>query len=282
MGGKHFPRKEAGLFPELSGMKTIRAAWLALALGLTLTMSGVSQPVADPPFTINRKITLASVNRGGRVELFYDLSRYPQARGLWVECFRYQGPKGESKVAEWRLPAPGGVERLDFKDFPASQYYFVGHLLDAQNQPVAQGFRPVQLEYGGWTGRLRVEEATARRPASNGVPWADISTQNGPQGGDVFSVEPGALVVQPGKQAVMVARLNKAYMAEPLQWSLQGPGRLLVAENFVAYYQAEKTKEPQRATIRVFSEVHPNLRCEVQVLVTTESTVQTSPEERQP
>jgi len=241
-----------------------------LLLGLLLTLPSAAQPLAIPPFTINRKITLAEVNRGGRVELFYDLTQYP-GYTLDVTCYRYQGPKGTEKVAEYSLPGGQGMQRLDFKAMPSSQYLFIGQLKDAQSQPVALSFKPVQLEYGGWTGRLRVEEATRKAAANPNAPLGVMPKQT-EEGNDYeFKVTPDALVVAPGGQATLQATLNSRPIVEELQWFLQGPGKLMVVENFIAYYLAEKGAEgDQRATITVFAPRHPQLRQDIQVLVTRE------------
>lgn len=272
LSGEHQTRSRR-FEPEIPAMSILRFGIVGFALATTLIVP--SQPAADPAFTINRKITLASVNKGGRIDLRYDLSRYP-AKTLVVECIRYQGPKGSSKVKEWRFTGPSGVAKLDFRDLPVSQYLFTSYLLDSQEQKLPLAFRPVQLEYGGWSGRLRVHESTMSRPASDNVPWADVSSQVTGKEEYEFKVEPSALVVAPGRQGVLKATINNALAAEPLRWTLEGPGQLVVAENFLAYYQAEKTDEEQRATVRVYSETNPRYRYQVQVLVTTESVKTTS------
>lgn len=243
-----------------------RWCWMALCWWAFLWPAWA---LLDPPFTINRKITLAQVNRGGRVELEYDVSPYGAA-GLRVTCFRFEGAKGTTEVQSWTLSQQRGKERLDFRQMPSSQYFFVGTLLNAEGKDLTAEFRPVQLEYGGWTGRLKVHQSTvaaSRQPGS----FSQIETQVQSEEASIFHVVPDAVVVAPGKDARLTAMLNERYMVEPLQWSLEGPGRLLVAENCFALYQAPKgARSGERATIRVYSLVHPNLNSQVQVLITTE------------
>ena len=247
-------------------------SWMnRLLLALLLTLPAAAQPVANPPFNINRKITLAEANRGGRVELFYDLSQYPGC-SLQVTCYRFLGPAGSPKVAEWSIPGGTGMKRLDFKKMPVSQYLFKGQLRDAQGQPVALEFRPVQLEYGGWSGRLRVEEATRKASSDPSAPMGVIPKQSEETSEWEFKVTPDSLVLQPGGQANVAAYLNSRPVAEELQWFLQGPGKLMIVENFIAIYTADKQIEgDQRATITVLAPRHPQLRQDVQVLVTREA-----------
>lgn len=247
-------------------------------LGLLLTLPVTAQPVPNPPFTINRKITLAEVNRGGRVELFYDLSRYPGC-SLQVTCYRFLGPGGSPKMAEWTIPGGTGMKRLDFKKMPVSQYLFKGQLRDAQDQPIALDFRPVQLEYGGWSGRLRVEEATRKASSDPHAPLGVLPKQTEETSEWDFKVTPDTLVVQPGGHADVAAYLNSRPVVEELQWFLQGPGKLVILENFIAVYTADKqTDGDQRATITVVAPRHPQMRQDIQVLVTREN-VKTTPSE---
>lgn len=260
------------LLAETSWMKRI-------LLGLLLSLPVTAQPVPNPPFTINRKITLAEVNRGGRVELFYDLSQFP-GYSLQVTCYRFLGPGGSPKVAEWTIPNGTGMKRLDFKKMPVSQYLFKGQLRDAQNQPVAMDFRPVQLEYGGWSGRLRVEEATQKAGNDPKAPLGAIPKQTEETREWDFKVTPDSLVVQPGGQANLAATLNSRPVAEELQWFLEGPGKLFIVENFIAIYRADKQIEgDQRATITVVAPNHPQMRQDIQVLVTREKVEPASKEE---
>lgn len=253
-----------GWWPENSWMNR-------LLLGLLLTLPAMAQPLPNPPFNINRKITLAEANRGGRVELFYDLSQYPGC-SLQVTCYRFLGPGGSPKVAEWTIPGGTGMKRLDFKKMPVSQYLFKGQLRDAQDQPVALDFRPVQLEYGGWSGRLRVEEATRNAASDPKAPMGVIPKQSEESSEWEFKVSPDSLVLQPGGQADVGAYLNSRPIAEEIQWFLQGPGKLVIVENFVAIYYADKQIEgDQRATITAVVSRHPQLRQDVQVLVTREN-----------
>lgn len=239
-------------------------------LGLLLSFPVAAQLTPNPPFTINRKITLAEVNRGGRVEMFYDLTPYPGC-SMTVSCYRYQGPKGSQKMAEWTVPQGTGMKRLDFKKMPSSQYLFKAQIVDANSQPVVMDFRPVQLEYGGWTGRLRVDESTRKASADPAAPFGVLPKQTEDANEWEFKVTPDTLVVAPGGQASLAATLNSRPVAEELQWFLKGPGKLLVVENFVAYYVADKAGAgDQRATITVLSPRHPQLRQEIQVLVTSE------------
>lgn len=250
-----------------------------LLLGFLLTLSAAAQPLPNPPFNINRKITLAEVNRGGRVELFYDLSQYPGC-SLQVTCFRFLGPAGTPKMAEWTIPGGTGMKRLDFKKMPAAQYLFTGQLKDAQNQPVAMDFRPVQLEYGGWGSRLRVEEATREAATDPKAPMGVLPKQQEDAGEWQFKVTPDAVVVQPGGQANLAATLNSRPVVEELQWFLQGPGKLIVVENFMAVYAADKKSDgDQRATITVVSPRNPQMRQDIQVLVTTENVQSTKTSE---
>jgi hypothetical protein len=250
-----------------------------LLLGLLLTLPVAAQSLPLAPFTINHKITMAQVNRGGRVELFYDLSRYPGCT-MMVTCYRYLGPGGSPKIAEWTIPAGTGMKRLDFKKMPISQYLFKAQLLDANQQPVAMDFKPVQLEYGGWSGRLRVEEAERKAASDPRAPLGVIPKQV-EEGGDYeFKVTPDAVVVAPGGQANLAATLNNRPVAEQLQWFLQGPGKLMVVENFIACYLADpKAEGDQRATITVLFPNHPQMRQDIQVLVTRENVVKGKPEE---
>lgn len=242
-----------------------------LLLGLLLTLSAHPQALPNPPFTINRKITLAQVNRGGRVELFYDLSQFPGC-SLQVTCYRFLGPDGSPKMTEWTIPGGTGMKRLDFKKMPVSQYFFKGQLLDAQNQPISMDFRPVQLEYGGWSGRLRVEEATRKAGSDPNAPMGVIPKQTEDSSEWDFKVTPDAVVVQPGAQANLAATLNSRPVAEELQWFLKGPGKLVVVENFIAIYTADKQIDgDQRATITVVAPRHTQFRQEIQVLVTREN-----------
>lgn len=242
-----------------------------LLLGLFLTLPLAAQPLPNPPFNINRKITLAEANRGGRVELFYDLSQYPGC-SLQVTCYRFLGPDGSPKVAEWTIPNGVGMKRLDFKKMPVSQYLFKGQLRDGQDQPVALDFRPVQLEYGGWSGRLRVEEATRKASSDGNAPMGVVPKQMEESSEWDFKVTPSSLVVQPGGQADVAAYLNSRPVVEELQWFLQGPGKLVVVENFIAIYTADKKIEgDQRATITVVAPRHPQFRQDIQVLVTREN-----------
>ncbi|MFN8613876.1 MAG: hypothetical protein U0931_40455 [Vulcanimicrobiota bacterium] len=241
-----------------------------LLLGLLLTLPVKAQSLPVAPFTINRKVTMAQVDRGGRVELFYDLSHYPGC-SMVVTCFRYLGPGGSPKMAEWTVPAGAGMKRLDFKKMPVSQYIFKARLLDANQQPVAADFKPVQLEYGGWSGRLRVEEATRKASSDTRAPFGVIPQQTEESSDYEFKVTPEAVVVAPGGQANLAATLNNRPVAEELQWFLNGPGKLMVVENFIACYLADpKAEEDQRATITVLFPRHPQMRQDIQVLVTRE------------
>lgn len=241
-----------------------------LLLGLLLTLPVAAQSLPLAPFTINRKVTLAQVDRGGRVELFYDLRPYPGC-SMQVTCFRYLGPAGSPKMAEWTIPPGTGMKRLDFRKMPVSQYLFKAQLIDANQQPIAADFKPVQLEYGGWSARLKVEEATRRASADPRAPMGVIPLQSEDTSDFEFKVRPDALVVAPGGQANLAATLNNRPVAEELQWVLKGPGKLMVVENFIAYYLADpKAEEDQRATITVFFPRHPQIRQDIQVLVTRE------------
>lgn len=237
----------------------------------------MAQPLPNPPFLINQKITAAQVDRGGRVVLDYDFRQFP-AKTLVVTCYRYQGPKGTSAVQEWKLTAPKGKERLDFKEMPSSQYLFTGVLLDAQDQPLPLQFRPVQLEYGGWNGRLRVAEATQRAGAQQDVPLGDVRVSADADSDYAFKVSPEALVVAPGRHATLTATLNGRPIVEALEWYLEGPGKLTVVENFTAHYVAPKdAKEGERATIRVLVARQSQMRQTIQVLVSREAPPAQSP-----
>ena len=242
--------------------------------GMLLCPATPAQPIPNPPFTINRKITLAQADRGGRVDLDYDLTGWP-VKAMVVTCYRYQGPLGSTKVGEWTIPRGQGRERLDFKKMPSSQYVFTCTLLDAEDKPLALNFRPVQLEYGGWTGRLRVEEATQKIAAnSTAAPLGPLSVQPQLDRQEwVFKVMPEAVVVKPGMQVTLTASLNARPVAENLEWHLQGPGKIMVVENFICYYLADKkTQSGQRAVIRVFAPQHPQqMKQEIQVLITNDA-----------
>lgn len=247
--------------------------YLGALLPVLFWLPSGAQPVPNPPFTINRKVTLAQANKGGRVDLDYNLTGWP-AKSMVVTCYRYQGPAGTTQVREWKFTQGQGRERLDFKNMPAAQYVFTCTLLDQADKPLPLDFRPVQLEYGGWTGRLRNQEATARaaldpKAPLGEVPVGQVSESNSEW---VFKVSPEALVVKPGGQAVLAASLNSRPVVEELQWSLEGPGKIQVVENFLCYYRVDKqTPGGQRATIRVFSTQHPTaMKQEVQVLITQE------------
>ena len=137
--------------------------------------------------------------------------------------------------------------------------------------PVA--FRPVQLEYGGWSGRLRVEEATQGAELNTKAPFGPLPVDAEGANEWVFKVMPEAVVVQPGVQATLTASLNSRPVVEILEWSLEGPGKIMVVENFICYYLADKkATSDQRATIRVYSPQHPaQMRQEIQVLVTPQA-----------
>lgn len=251
----------------MANMKMLRWACLSIfCLGVAQ-----AQPLPNPPFLINKKITAAQVDRGGRVDLDYDFRGFP-AKTLVVTCYRYQGPAGTSAVQEWKLTAPKGKERLNFKEMPTSQYLFTGVLLDAQDQPLPLQFRPVQLEYGGWNGRLRVAEATQRASMQQEVPLGDARVVGDEHSDYVFKVTPEALVVLPGRNAVLTATLNGRPVAEGLEWFLEGPGKLTVVENFTARYVAPKdAKEGERATIRVWVARQSQMRQTIQVLLSREA-----------
>jgi len=231
----------------------------------------LAQPLPNPPFLINQKITAAQVDRGGRVVLDYDFRRFP-AKTLVVTCYRYQGPAGTTAVQEWKLTSPHGKERLDFKEMPSSQYLFLGVLLDAQDQPLPWQFRPVQLEYGGWNGRLRVAEATQRASMQQDVPLGDARVTGDEDSGYTFKVTPDALVVTPGRAATLTATLNGRPIVEALEWYLEGPGKLTVVENFMAQYVAPKdAREGERAIIRVLVSRQSQMRQTIQVLLSREA-----------
>lgn len=241
-------------------------------LGLSVCLLAEAQLVPNPPFTINRKITLAQANRGGRVDLDYDLTQWP-VKSMVVTCYRYQGPQATSKVGEWTVPKGKGQQRLDFKKMPTSVYFFSCSLIDPEGKPMALEFRPVQLEYGGWSGRLRVEEAANKAATDPHAPLGSLPLQVDVEKQDwVFKVVPEALVVQPGAQATLTASLNSRPVAEQLEWHLEGPGKIMAVENFLCYYLADKkTSSGQRAVIRVFSPQHPQqMKQEIQVLITSE------------
>lgn len=238
---------------------------------LILAGAAAAQPLPNPPFTINRKITLAQVNRGGRVELMYDLRAYPGAN-LKVSCYRYQGPSGSQWVQDWTVSERQGKLKLDFTHFPSAQYVFRGTLINAQEQPLALAFRPVQLEYGGWTGRLRVDAATRAASDDSRAPLAGAAPVAGADSDYVFEVTPNALVVPQSQTSQLTATLNKRPMAEILEWKLEGPGKLSVIENFVGIYTAPKgARNGERATIHVWAPQHPRLRQSIQVLISSET-----------
>lgn len=244
-----------------------------ILLGSLLLTTAWPQPVPNPPFTINRKITMAQANRGGRVELDYDLTGWP-VKSMTVTCYRYEGVKGTTAVRSWTYARGKGRDRLDFKKMPTAVYVFTCELTDANDRPMALNFRPVQLEYGGWSGRLRNEEAAKAAGANPNLPLGPMPDENDTSAEWVFKVSPDALVVKPGTQATLTASLNSRPVAEPLEWRLEGPGKIMVVENFVCYYLANpKTPSGERAVIRVFAPQHPQLKQEIQVLVSTEAVV---------
>jgi hypothetical protein len=223
---------------------------------------------------------MAQADRGGRVELDYDLTDWP-VKAMVVTCYRYQGPQATTKVGEWTLPRGKGQQRLDFKKMPTSVYFFTCSLLDADNKPMDNlSFRPVQLEYGGWSGRLKLEEAAQKAARDPKAPLGALPMQvNAESQNWVFRVVPEALVVRPGGQATLAASLNSRPVVETLEWRLEGPGKIMPVENFLCYYQADK-KSPsgQRAIIRVFSPQHPEqMKQEIQVLITTEAVKTSDP-----
>lgn len=230
-----------------------------------------AQPLPNPPFTINRKITAAQANRGGRVELDYDFRGLP-AETLKVTCFRYRGPLGTEAVKEWLYKQPVGQDRLDFREMPSSQYLFTATLLDAQDQPLPYEFRPVQLEYGGWSGRLRVAEATRAKSQEPEIPFSDARAIATEDADYIFKVTPEALAVPPGRSAPLTATLNDRPIAEQLEWTLQGPGKLTVMENFTARYLAPKdAQEGERATLTVYVARQPQMRQTIQILISREA-----------
>ena len=250
---------------NLDGMRK-SLIWLLL-----LSQLGWVQPVPNPPFTINGRITTAEVNRGGRVQLEYDLRPWGGS-GLVVKCIRFRGPKGDESMREWTFTQLSGKERLDFKKMPPGQYLFTCQLLDAEKKPIEASFRPVQLEYGGWTARLRNYEATLEASRSQ-PPLGEIPIAVQSQDSEyVFKVTPEALVVAPGTQAVLQATLNERPVAEMLEWSLVGPGKLQVVENFCCVYTCPKGTAPgERATIYCLGPQHPNiLRQAIQILISND------------
>lgn len=257
-------------------LRRLVSSLLATAVVLCAGGEALCQPIPPPPFTINRKLTLAQANRGGRVELDYDLTGVGAASML-LECYRFDGPKGGTRVRDWMLVQPRGHQRLAFNDMPPAVYYFKCSLRDSANQPIAANFRAVQLEYGGWSGRLRNERATQQAASQPGKPLDGIVVEPTVVEGDAynFHVEPSALVVAPGRTGSLAAMLNQVLMAEPLAWKLEGPGRLVITENCLATYLADKGGEGQRATIHVESQTHPNLQADIQVLVSGQGTTST-------
>lgn len=240
--------------------------WRRLIAGVMLGQIGLAQPLPNPPFTINHRVRTAEVNRGGRVNLEYDTTPWANCR-LVVQCFRYQGPQGTSKVADWTVQGKG-EQRLDFKKMPASQYLFTCTLQDPQGQEVPLAFRPVQLEYGGWSGRLRVAESTQRAALDPNAPLGMTTGLGQPEDAEyTFRVVPESLVVQPGSHAVLTATLNTRPVAEAVDWKLEGPGRLVIEENFICHYYADKDAVGERATIHAYLAQHPQFHHQVQVLI---------------
>jgi hypothetical protein len=255
----------------------------SLTLLLLLSQMSGSQPIPNPPFTINGRITTAEVNRGGRVELLYDLRPWAGS-ALLVKCIRYRGPEGDQPMGEWTFRKDHGKERLDFKKMPSGQYLFTCQLLDADQKPLDFAFRPVQLEYGGWTGRLRNYEAT-RKAAHSQPPLSQIPIVITAEETEyLFKVTPEALVVAPGSQTSLQATLNDRPVAENLEWTLVGPGKLQVIENFYCLYTCPKgVPSGERATIYCVGPQHPNiLRQAIQVLISNQPLSPSEPGEKSP
>jgi hypothetical protein len=201
--------------------------------------------------------------------LSYDVRQLGAAK-MRIQLFKAD-EQTEKPYREFVYDKPILRTRLNLTGVPIGLYQVVGTPLDASDRPLPGGERPMLLAYGSERAWKAYYAAVNARTGRIDPPFSE-SVGNSTTDQPSLEIEPQALVLNPGKNSPLRARLRNAPADIVLEWKLDGRGRLNVIDNVRAEYFAEAKIDPGRAgreaVIHVTAVGHPELQANVWVVVT--------------